>query len=129
MQPTEANPALAALRIRSLARQRSMVVLLTDLDDAGMASALIGAARLLRPKHLPFFASVASEAAQALSQQHAADELEVYQAIAAQRYCASLSRNLRALRALGAACVLAPPAALDRAVLEAYLGFRARRRV
>jgi len=129
VQPTEANPALAALRIRSLARQRSMVVLLTDLDDAGMASALIGAVRLLRPKHLPFIASVSSESALALAQRPAQDELEVYQAIAAQRYCAGLSRNLRALRALGAACVLAPPAALDRAVLDAYLGFRARRRV
>jgi uncharacterized protein (DUF58 family) len=129
VQPTEANPALAALRIRSLARQRSMVVLLTDLDDPGMASALIGAVRLLRPKHLPFIASVSSEAAQALAQRRAQDDLQVYQSIAAQRYCTGLSRNLRALRALGAACVLAPPAALDRAVLEAYLGTRARRSV
>jgi uncharacterized protein (DUF58 family) len=129
VQPTEANPALAALRIRSLVRQRSMVVLLTDLDDPGMASALIGAVRLLRPKHLPFIASVSSEAAQALTQRRAQDDLQVYQSIAAQRYCTGLSRNLRALRALGAACVLAPPTALDRAVLEAYLGTRARRSV
>jgi uncharacterized protein (DUF58 family) len=128
-QPVEANPALAAMRIRALARQRALVVMLTDLDDAGMASALIGAARLLRPKHLPFFASVASEEAQALSQRHAADELDVFQAIAAQRYCAGLSRNVDALRALGAACVLAPANALDAAVLDAYLEFRRRRRV
>jgi uncharacterized protein (DUF58 family) len=128
-QPVEANPALAAMRIRALARQRSLVVMLTDLDDAGMASALIGAARLLRPKHLPFFASVASEAAQALAQRHAADELDVYQAIAAQRYCAGLSRNVDALRSLGAACVLASANALDAAVLDAYLEFRRRRRV
>ena len=128
-QPVEANPALAAMRIRALARQRCLVVMLTDLDDAGMASALIGAARLLRPKHLPFFASVASEAAQALSQRHAADELDVFQSIAAQRYCAGLSRNVDALRALGAACVLSPAKALDAAVLEAYLEFRRRRRV
>ena len=128
-QPVEANPALAAMRIRALARQRSLVVMLTDLDDAGMASALIGAARLLRPKHLPFFASVASEGAQALSQRYATDELDVFQAIAAQRYCSGLSRNVDALRALGAACVLAPANALDAAVLEAYLEFRRRRRV
>jgi len=128
-QPVEANPTLAAMRIRALARQRSLVVMLTDLDDAGMASALIGAARLLRPKHLPFFASVASEGAQALAQRHAEDELDVFQAIAAQRYCAGLSRNVDALRSLGAACVLAPANALDAAVLEAYLEFRRRRRV
>jgi uncharacterized protein (DUF58 family) len=129
VQPTESNPALAAMRIRSLARQRSMVLLLTDLDDAAMASMLIGAARLLMPKHLPFIAGVSSEAAQLLSRQQAEDELDVYRAIAAQRYCAGLSRNLKALRSLGAACVLAPPNALDGAVLEAYLSFRRRRRV
>jgi uncharacterized protein (DUF58 family) len=129
VQPTESNPALAALRIRSLARQRSVVLLLTDLDDAAMASALIGAARLLGPKHLPFIASVSNEGAQALSRRPAEDELGVYQAIAAQRYCAGLSRNVKALRALGAACVLAPANALDAAVLETYLNIRRRRRV
>jgi uncharacterized protein (DUF58 family) len=129
VQPTESNPALAVLRIRSLARQRSVVLLLTDLDDASMASALIGAARLLGPKHLPFIASVSNEGAQALSRRHAEDELGVYQAIAAQRYCAGLSRNVKALRALGAACVLAPANALDAAVLETYLSIRRRRRV
>ena len=72
---------------------------------------------------------MASEGAQSLSQRHADDDLEVYQAIAAQRYCAGLSRNLKALRTLGAACVLAPPNALDSAVLEAYLGFRRQRRI
>lgn len=126
---TESNPVLAALRIRALARQRSMVLMLTDLDDAAMASALLGAVRLLAPKHLPFIAGVSSETAQALSRRPAQDELDVYQAIAAQRYCAGLSRNVNALRTAGAACVLAAPAALDAAVLEAYLDFRRRRRV
>ena len=126
---TGSNPLMAALRIRALARQRSMVLMLTDLDDAAMAAALLGAVRLLAPKHLPFIASVSSETAQALSRRPAQDELEVYQAIAAQRYCAGLSRNVHALRMAGAACVLAPPGALDSAVLEAYLDFRRRRRV
>ncbi|HEY6451624.1 MAG TPA: DUF58 domain-containing protein [Steroidobacteraceae bacterium] len=129
VQPTEANHALAAVRIRSLAHQRSMVLMLTDLDDAGMASALIGAARLLLPKHLPFIASVRSDGAQALAHRPASEELEVYEAIAAQRYCAGLARNIKALRTLGADCVLAPAGNLDRAVLAAYLGFRRRRRV
>jgi uncharacterized protein (DUF58 family) len=125
----ESNPALAAMRVRTLARQRSLVVMLTDLDDAGMTSALIGAARLLMPKHLPFIAGVASEAAQALSSRPADDQLDVFESIAAQRYCIGLSRNVSALRALGAACLVAPPAALDGAVLQAYSGFRRRRRV
>jgi hypothetical protein len=103
--------------------------MLTDLDDAAMSAALIGAARLLMPKHLPFIAGVASERAPGLARAHASDALQVYQAIAAQRYCDGLSRNVRALRTLGAACVLAPAQALDGAVLDAYLNFRRRRRV
>jgi len=129
VQPAEANPALAALRIRNMAHQRALVLMLTDLDDTGMASALLGAARLLMPKHLPFIAGVASEAAQSLALRPAADEFDVFESIAAQRYCAGLSRNVHALRSLGAACVLAAPAVLDRAVLDAYAGFRSRRRV
>ncbi len=126
---TESNPVLAAARIRTLTRQRSVVLLLTDLDDAAMAGALLGAVRLLAPKHLPFIASVASALAQTLARRPADEDLEVYGSIAAQRYCSGLSRNVDALRAAGAACVLAPAAALDAAVLNAYLEFRRRRRV
>jgi uncharacterized protein (DUF58 family) len=126
---TESNPVLAAARIRSLTRQRSMVLMLTDLDDAAMAQPLLGAARLLAPKHLPFIASVSSHAAQSLAWRPAREDREVFESIAAQRYCSGLSRNVNALRTAGAACVLAPAATLDRAVLDAYLEFRRRRRV
>jgi uncharacterized protein (DUF58 family) len=126
---TESNPVLAAARIRWLTRQRSMVLMLTDLDDAAMAQPLLGAARLLAPKHLPFIASVSSDSAQSLAWRPAREDHEVFESIAAQRYCSGLSRNANALRAAGAACVLAPAATLDRAVLDAYLEFRRRRRV
>lgn len=126
---TESNPVLAAARIRTLTRQRSIVLLLTDLDDAAMAGPLLGAVRLLAPKHLPFIASVSSVTAPALARRRAEDELDVYESIAAQRYCGGLSRNVDALRVAGAACVLAPAATLDAAVLNAYLEFRRRRRV
>ena len=129
VQPGESNPALAAIRIRSLVRQRSLVVLLTDLDDASAAAELRAAARLLLPKHLPFIAGVASERVAALAGAPAGDELQVYRSLAAQEYCHTLARNVASLRALGAAAVAAAPRQLDRAVLEGYLGFRQRRRV
>src|ERR1700722_14705973 len=129
VQPGASNPAPAAIRIRSLVRQRSLVVLLTDLDDSPAAGELRAAARLLLPKHLPFIAGVASERVAALADAPARDELEVYRALAAQEYCHTLARNIASLRALGAAAVSAAPRELDRAVLEAYLGFRQRRRV
>jgi uncharacterized protein (DUF58 family) len=129
VQPGDSNPALAAIRIRSLVRQRSLIVLLTDLDDASAAGELRAAVRLLLPKHLPFIAGVASERIAALACAPAQDELQVYRALAAQEYCNTLARNVASLRALGAATVSAAPRELDRAVLEAYLSFRQRRRV
>jgi hypothetical protein len=40
-----------------------------------------------------------------------------------------VTRNVQALRSLGAAALLAPPRALEQEVLEAYLRFRQRRKV
>ena len=129
VQPLDSNPALAAIRIRALVRQRSLIVMLTDLDDASAAGDLRSAVRLLLPKHLPFIAGVASERVAALAAAPARDDLEVYRALAAQEYCNTLARHVASLRALGAPAVAAVPGELDRAVLEAYLSFRRRRRV
>src|ERR1700733_6653023 len=129
VQAGDSNPALAAIRISSLVRQRSLIVLLTDLDDASSTGQLRSAARLLLPKHLPFIAGVASERVATMARAPAHDELQVYRSLAAQEYCQTLSRNVASLRALGAAAVSAAPRELDRVVLEAYLSFRQRRRV
>jgi uncharacterized protein (DUF58 family) len=129
VRPVDSNHALAAVRIRSLVRHRSLVVLLTDLDDASLTGEMRSALRLLLPKHLPFIAAVASERVEALARTAGSDELEVYRALAAQEYANALARNAASLRALGAPTVLAPPKELDRAVIEAYLNFRRRRRI
>lgn len=129
VQPMDSNHVLAALRIRSLVRHRSLVVLLTDLDDASMTAEMRRAVQLLLPQHLPFIAGVSSEHAGLLASTAATDESEVYRALAAQEYANSLARNVASLRALGAPTVLASVQELDRAVLQAYLDFRRRRRV
>jgi uncharacterized protein (DUF58 family) len=128
-RPVESNPALAAVRLRSLVRHRSLVVMLTDLDDPSSASELRSALRLLLPTHLPFVAGVASERVEALARRRAANEEEVFGSLAAQEYANALRRNVASLQALGVPAVLASPQELDRAVLEAYLKFRQRRRI
>jgi uncharacterized protein (DUF58 family) len=125
----ESNPLNAVLRIRQLVRHRSLVVMLTDLDDATVAGQLASAARLLLPKHLPLVAGLASPEAQALARDAAKGWLAPYEALAAQEYCARLSRNAAALRALGAPTLLALPDQMERAVFDAYSDFRMRRRV
>jgi uncharacterized protein (DUF58 family) len=125
----ESNPLNAVLRIRTLVRHRSLVVMLTDLDDATVAGQLAAAARLLLPKHLPLVAGLASAEAQTLAHARAANWLGPYESLAAQEYVTRLSRNAAALRALGAPTLLALPDQMERAVLNAYAEFRLRRRV
>ncbi len=125
----ESNPLNAALRIRSLVRHRSLVVMLTDVDDATVAGQLASAARLLLPKHLPLIAGLSSPEAEALRNAPAHTWLDPYESLAAQEYCSRLERNVRALRALGAPALVTRPEHMERAVFEAYAEFRNRRRV
>lgn len=129
LAPAESNPLNAALHIRTLARQRCLVVLLTDLDDVTVAGQLASAARLLLPKHLPLIAGLLSPEVEQLAHAPARSWLGPYESLAAQEYGARLRRNVQALHALGAPAVLARPEQLERAVFHAYAEFRHRRRV
>jgi uncharacterized protein (DUF58 family) len=124
----ESNPLYAAMRIRTLVRHRSLIVFLTDVDDASAGSQLAQAARFLLPKHLPFIAGISSQAAEALMRAPATDWLDPYRSLAAQEYCMSLERKVLALNAMGAPALVARPAQLEHAVLAAYLKFRRQRR-
>ncbi len=126
---SESSPLEAALRVRTLVRHRSLVVLLTDLDDAAAASQLLGAVRILLPKHLPFVAGLSSVAAESMAGAPATEWLDPYRSLAAQEYCTALERKVQALRALGAPALVARPEQLEGAVLEAYGRFRRQRRV
>jgi uncharacterized protein (DUF58 family) len=125
---TESNPLYAALRVRTLVRQRSLVVLLTDVDDTTVASQLAQAVRLLLPKHLPFVAGLSSGTAESMARSPASHWLDPYRSLAAQEYCAGLERKVRALNALGAPALVAKPDQLERAVFTAYENFRRSKR-
>jgi uncharacterized protein (DUF58 family) len=129
LEDSESDPLQAAIRVRALARHRSLVVLLTDLDDAAVAGQLAGAVRLLLPKHLPFIAGLSSLTAEALAEAPAQRWLDPYRSLAAQEYCASLDRTVQRLHALGAPALVARPDRLESAVFQAYSTFRRRRRV
>lgn len=128
VERTESNPLYAATRVRSLVRHRSLVVLLTDIDDASGESQLAQAVRYLLPTHLPFVAGLSSAAAQAMASAPARHWLDPYRSLAAQEYCLGLDRKVRALNALGAPALIARPDHLERAVFTAYANFRQRRR-
>jgi uncharacterized protein (DUF58 family) len=128
VERTESNPLYAATRVRSLVRHRSLVVMLTDIDDASAQSQLAQAVRFLLPKHLPFIAGLSSAAAESMAQAPAHQWLDPYRSLAAQEYCIGLERKVRALKALGAPALAAKPEQLEHAVFAAYADFRRRRR-
>ncbi len=128
VERTESNPLYAALRIRTLVRQRSLVVLLTDVDDTTVASQLAQAVRLLLPKHLPFIAGLSSAAAESMARSQANHWLDPYRSLAAQEYCTGLARKVRTLNALGAPALVAKPDQLEQAVFAAYANFRRSKR-
>jgi uncharacterized protein (DUF58 family) len=128
IERTESNPLYAATRVRSLVRHRSLIVMLTDIDDASAESQLAHAVRFLLPKHLPFIAGLSSAEAESMARAPACNWLDPYRALAAQEYCIGLERKVRALNALGAPALVAKPEQLEHAVFAAYTNFRRRRR-
>jgi uncharacterized protein (DUF58 family) len=129
VQSGESNPVLAAARIRAVSRRRSLVVLLTDLEDAAASEQLAQAVRLLNPKHFALVAGLESARISALPEASVREPLGAFRALAAIEYCDTLAGNVRALRALGAAAITARPQHLDRAVVDAYREHRRRRHV
>jgi len=128
LERSESNPVYAATRVRSLVRHRSLVVMLTDVDDTTVASQLAQAVRLLLPKHLPLVAGLSSAAAESLSAGPAQQWLDPYRSLAAQEYCIGLERKVRALNAWGAPALVAKPERLEHAVFAAYENIRRHRR-
>jgi uncharacterized protein (DUF58 family) len=128
VERTESNPLYAAARVRSLVRHRTLIVMLTDIDDASAESQLAQAVRFLLPKHLPFVAGLSSAAAELMARAPARQWLDPYRALAAQEYCVGLERKVSALNALGAPALVAKPEQLEHAVFAAYANFRRRRR-
>ncbi|MFZ1869067.1 MAG: DUF58 domain-containing protein [Steroidobacteraceae bacterium] len=129
VHPGESNPILAAARIRTLTHRRSLIVLLTDLEDASATEQLVQAAKLLSPKHFALIAGLESARIAALAEASVQEPLGAYRALAATEYCSTLAANVRALRTLGAAAITARSEHLDRAVFEAYREHRRHRRV
>jgi uncharacterized protein (DUF58 family) len=125
----ESSPLAAALQIRSLARHRSLVVLLTDLDDLTTGGELAQAVRLLQGKHLVIVAGVTVPGIDALSTAAARHWLDPYRSLAAREWQARTRAQLASLRSTGTPVVAARPVELEAAILDYYARLRSERRV
>jgi uncharacterized protein (DUF58 family) len=129
MQPAESDPMAAAVRIRGMLKHRSLVVLLTDLDDATIADQLTRAVRLLSPPHLVVVAGVHSPEIADLARREAQEWSDPWISLAAQEHEARAGSQRLLLRHLGAPVIAAREELLEQAVLAEYETLRRSRRI
>jgi uncharacterized protein (DUF58 family) len=113
-----------AATVLGIARQRSLVVLLTDLNPAAITDGLLPRIPALAARHRLLVAAVADPR---LAEMAAArgDATAVYDAAAAERARGERARISALLRRLGVDVVDAPPDRLPAALADAYLNLKA----
>lgn len=119
-QETDSNMLPAVFEARSRARQRNLMVILTDLDETSVDSQLIKATGLLVPKHLPLVASILDDETVKLESQFAHSWLDPYTTMAAHESLLESRRAALHLQRKGAHVVYARPAKLDKEVMSYY---------
>jgi uncharacterized protein (DUF58 family) len=129
VQAAESDPMAAAARIRSLLKHRSLVVVLTDLDDAAVAEQLARAVRILSPPHLVVVAGVQSVEISELAHREAVGWRDPWVALAAQEHEARASAQRALLRRLGAPVIATREEFLEQAVFDEYEALRRSRRI
>ena len=128
-QDTDSNVLHAASQVLRRVRHRSLVVLLTDIEDAGSEAPLSAALRLLQPRHLPFVVGLSQLEPLAIAERNPQDWLDPWLSLAAAHTLSQRERALRALRSTGAQVVLSTPVDFERRLFEQYGQFRQRRRI
>jgi len=129
VQAAESDPLSAAISMRNLLRQRALIVLLTDLDDANIAASLARAVRLLAPPHLVLVGGVHSGEIEALARSDARAWQDPWIALAAAEHEQRAARQRLLLQRLGVPVVAAPAERLEGALFERYEALRRSRRV
>jgi uncharacterized protein (DUF58 family) len=128
-QTSESDPVGAALKIRALLKHRSLVIVLTDLDDTEAAAPLARAVRLLSPPHLVVVAGVANAEIQTLARREARSWRDPWVALAAlEQESRSAAQRLH-LQRLGTPVIAAAEGALQEAIFAEYERLRRRRRI
>jgi uncharacterized protein (DUF58 family) len=125
----ESNPLPAILRVRQLASLRSLVVMLTDLDDGDAAAQLVKAMGMLQPKHQPLLAAISDSDVRQLSEVTASAWLDPYHALAANEMLQNWRHTRVRLERMGIPVVLSDMRYLDKQVLESYDSLKQQKRI
>ncbi|PPF15024.1 DUF58 domain-containing protein [Rathayibacter rathayi] len=123
-QLIETDWAAVPAQVRTLASQRSLVVLLTALDSVGSAEGLLAVLPQLTRVHTVVVACALDPDVQRMAADRS-DLAAVYSAAAAERSLADVDRLSAAVRRLGGDVVLGSPSALPPALADRYLALKA----
>lgn len=127
-RPVESDVLMAALRVRKLVSQRTLVILLSDLFQGTSTSQLAAAVRAWVPKHQPVLVGLIGKELAAMCHQTAKHWLDPYQSLAALEYKRQLEASVESLRRLGAMAVSTTPDELEAQVFRQYQVLRLRGR-
>jgi len=125
----ESNPVAAAIQVRRMLRHRGLVVWLTDLAEPARNDQLLQALKALVPRHLPIVASPHAAEITRLTRLEAVGWQDPAVAIAAREHRRRAQEQVASMRQQGVVVLDEPDDALDRAVFDAYLRLRRRKRV
>lgn len=128
-QARESNPLAAALELGRMAHLRSLMVLLTDVDEPAAAPQLLQAARLLAPKHQPLVAGILDDEVLDLRWHRALRWQDPYRSLAALELVREARRTAHRLHRTGAEVVLTRSENLDTELIDRYERLRQRQRV
>ncbi|MDW8259419.1 MAG: DUF58 domain-containing protein [Gammaproteobacteria bacterium] len=125
----DSDPLVAALRLRYSLVHRSLIVMLTDLNDAAVHERLVRSAQLLAPRHVLLVAGAKDPQIDSLIDAAPRGWRDPWLALAAADHAARTASQIERLRHAGVPVVVAAESILEAQVLRTYERLRQRRRV
>jgi hypothetical protein len=120
---------LAVLRLQAVAKHRTLVVLMTDIDDTAVATQFAAALGLIAQRHLPVVVDLESAAVAALEEAEPGGWFDPWVALAAQEFRRGQRANARRLSQIGCQVALVRPALAEERVARLYESIRLQRRL
>ena len=125
----ESNPLLAMLSLQTVVRHRTLVVLMTDIDDTASATQLATALGIIARRHLPIVVDLESVAVEQLEDAEPREWLDPWVTLAAQEFRDQQRLNVRRLSQLGCQVALVRPATAEERVARLYASIKRRRQL